>query len=96
LSRLKGLRGTFLDPFGRTEERRMERQLIADYEADIELILAQLKPETLAGAIDLASVPEQIRGFGHVKAASVLQAYARRDALRRQLCAPAGDGSSAR
>lgn len=94
LSRLKGLRGTFLDPFGRTEERRMERQLIADYEADIELILAQLKPETLAGAIDLASVPEQIRGFGHVKAASVLQAYARRDALRRQLRVPAGGEAS--
>jgi len=95
LSRLKGLRGTFLDPFRRTEERRMERQLIADYEADVELILAQLKPETLAGAIDLASVPEQIRGFGHVKAASVLQARARRDALRRHLQALAGDGPSA-
>ena len=74
----------------------MERQLIADYEADIELILAQLKPETLAGAIDLASVPEQIRGFGHVKAASVLQARARRDALHRQLCAPADAGPRAR
>ncbi|ACV36768.1 indolepyruvate ferredoxin oxidoreductase family protein [Accumulibacter sp.] len=95
LSRLKGLRGTLLDPFGRTEERRMERQLITDYEADIELILAQLKPETLAGAIELASVPEQIRGFGHVKAASVLQARARRDALRQQLRAPAGGQENA-
>ncbi|KFB68298.1 MAG: 2-oxoacid ferredoxin oxidoreductase [Candidatus Accumulibacter vicinus] len=94
LSRLKGLRGTFLDPFGRTDERRMERQLITDYEADVELILAQLKPDTLATAIDLASVPERIRGFGHVKTASVRQARARRDGLRRQLLAAPASGQA--
>ena len=88
LSRLKGLRGTFLDPFSRSEERRMERQLLSDYEADVNLILAQLKPESMASAIELASLPEQIRGFGHVKAASVLQVHARRDALRWRLLAP--------
>jgi indolepyruvate ferredoxin oxidoreductase len=49
----------------------------------------RLMPETLASAIELASVPEQIRGFGQVKAASVLQARARQSALRAQLLAPA-------
>ncbi len=88
LSRFKILRGTFLDLFGRTDERRMERQLLADYEADVELLLAQLKPETLAKAIELAGIPEQIRGYGQVKAASVLPARARRDSLRAQLLAP--------
>ncbi|MBN8447702.1 MAG: indolepyruvate ferredoxin oxidoreductase family protein [Candidatus Accumulibacter sp.] len=89
LSRLKALRGTIFDPFGKTEERQMERQLLTDYEADVELMLLRLMPETLASAIELASVPEQIRGFGQVKAASVLQARARQSALRAQLLAPA-------
>lgn len=87
LSKLRGLRGTFADPFGRTTERRMERQLLADYEADVNLILSQLAPETLPSAIELASIPERIRGYGHVKAASVAQARPRQDALRAWLAA---------
>jgi len=89
LSRLKGLRGTPFDVFAYSAERRLERQLIADYEADLELILAQINGASLASAIELASLPEQIRGFGHVKAASVVQARARRAALRQRL-PPAG------
>ena len=85
LSKLKGLRGTFADPFGRTAERRMERQLLADYEADVNLILSRLGPETLTSAIELASIPEKIRGYGHVKAASVARARPRQDALRAHL-----------
>ncbi|MEF8713470.1 MAG: indolepyruvate ferredoxin oxidoreductase family protein [Accumulibacter sp.] len=85
LSRLRFLRGTIFDPFGKTRERRMERQLLADYEADVELMLAQLQEKTQAIAIELAKVPEQIRGYGHVKAASVLPARARRATLRAQL-----------
>jgi len=72
----------------------MERQLLADYEADIELMLARLQEETLASAIELAKVPEQIRGYGHVKAASVLPARARRETLRAQLQAAANTQAS--
>lgn len=89
LSKLKHLRGTFADPFGRTAERRLERQLLADYEADVNLIVSRLGPETMASAIELASLPEKIRGYGHVKAASAAQARPRQDALRTQLAATA-------
>ena len=67
LARLKRLRGTALDPFGYTKDRRIERQLIRDYEALLDELLADLTPETLATAVELASIPERIRGFGPVK-----------------------------
>jgi indolepyruvate ferredoxin oxidoreductase len=67
LARLRVLRGTRLDPFARTDERRTERQLIADYEALVAELLDRLAPPTLATAVALASLPERIRGFGHVK-----------------------------
>jgi len=63
----------------------MERQLIADYESDIALILEHLDAKRLTDAIDLASLPEQIRGFGHVKAASVAKVRPRRNTLRSRL-----------
>ena len=67
LAKLKGLRGTPFDIFGYSAERRMERKLIADYEALLDEVLAGLTPDTHALAVELASVPEKIRGFGHVK-----------------------------
>ena len=67
LARLKGLRGTALDVFGRTEERRTERALIAEYQALVEELCAGLSAERHALALDLAQVPEQIKGYGHVK-----------------------------
>ena len=67
LAKLKFLRGTSLDVFGKTEERRMERQLIEDYKAAIEGLLPTLSATNLANAVELAGLPEQIRGFGHVK-----------------------------
>ncbi len=67
LARFKFLRGTAFDPFGRSAERRTERQLIAEYEALVETLLAGLAAERHALAVELASIPEQIRGFGHVK-----------------------------
>jgi indolepyruvate ferredoxin oxidoreductase len=85
LSRLKILRGTVFDPFAGSDERKMERRLLADYEADIELLLARLDATTLATAIELASLPEPLRGFGHVKAAAVLRMQPRRDELRALL-----------
>ncbi|WP_313083243.1 indolepyruvate ferredoxin oxidoreductase family protein [Pulveribacter sp.] len=67
LAKLKGLRGTALDPFGKTEERRTERALIQEYRACIEELLAGLAPERLALAVEIARIPEDIRGYGHVK-----------------------------
>jgi indolepyruvate ferredoxin oxidoreductase len=67
LSKLKGLRGTALDPFGRTEERRTERALIQEYRRTVEALLPKLTGENLAQAVAIASIPEDIRGFGHVK-----------------------------
>ncbi|MFP5399273.1 MAG: indolepyruvate ferredoxin oxidoreductase family protein [Gammaproteobacteria bacterium] len=68
LARLKGLRGTAFDPFGRTEERRTERALIGEYRACIDELLRALSAERLALAVEIARVPEDIRGYGHVKA----------------------------
>ena len=56
-----------LDPFGKTEERKMERALIVEYRASIEEILKSLNARNLALAVDIARIPEDIRGFGHVK-----------------------------
>ena len=71
LARLKGLRGTALDVFGRTEERRTERALITDYRSSLEEVLAGLTSHAgearYATALEIARIPEQIRGFGHVK-----------------------------
>jgi indolepyruvate ferredoxin oxidoreductase len=67
LARFKGLRGTALDFFGRTAERKRERALVGEYEALIGELLTKLAPHNLALAVDLARIPEQIRGYGHVK-----------------------------
>jgi indolepyruvate ferredoxin oxidoreductase len=68
LARLKGLRGTPFDVFGRTEERRIERALIGEYQTSIDELLATLHEGNLALAVDIARLPEEIRGYGHVKA----------------------------
>ena len=67
LAKLKGLRGTAFDPFGRTEERKTERALIAEYRASIEEVLGTLTSGNLALATEIARIPEEIRGYGHVK-----------------------------
>jgi indolepyruvate ferredoxin oxidoreductase len=67
LAKLKGLRGTPFDVFGYTHERRTERQLVRDYEAVLEEILAKLTPENHAVAVGLANIPQKIKGFGHIK-----------------------------
>ncbi len=71
LAKLKGLRGTALDPFGRTEERKMERALVTQYETSIEEVLQTLDAGNHAAAVDIARIPELIRGYGHVKARNV-------------------------
>jgi indolepyruvate ferredoxin oxidoreductase len=77
LSRLKLLRRTPFDPFGRSAERRRERQLIVDYRNTLEEIIASLTPANHALAVEIASAPEHIRGFGHVKERHLEQATAR-------------------
>ncbi len=67
LAKLRGLRGTALDIFGYTPERRMERRLIGEYEAVIAEIIGKLGPDNHALAVKIASIPEEIRGYGHVK-----------------------------
>jgi indolepyruvate ferredoxin oxidoreductase len=89
LTKLKGLRGSVFDIFGYSRERGMERQLIVDYEADIELILSRLNPESLDTALELAALPEQIRGFGHIKEAAIARIRDKRALLRQQLQKPA-------
>jgi len=68
LQNFKFLRGTVIDPFGHTEERRMERGLIGRYEASIRAALAHLSEANFARTLELATLPAQIRGYGHVKA----------------------------
>jgi indolepyruvate ferredoxin oxidoreductase len=67
LAALKGLRGTRLDLFGYTAERRRERRLIGEYEATVETLLAGLEPNNHALAVQIAALPETMRGFGHIK-----------------------------
>jgi indolepyruvate ferredoxin oxidoreductase len=81
LARLKGLRGSALDVFGKTEERRMERQLLADYEACIAELLKNLNADKLPLAAEIARIPEEIRGYGHVKERHVKAARAKWDGL---------------
>jgi indolepyruvate ferredoxin oxidoreductase len=67
LAKLRFLRGSLLDPFGHTEERKSERALILDYRNAIAALLPTLSSENLSQMVELASVPEDIRGYGHVK-----------------------------
>ena len=87
LAKLKRLRGTAFDIFGRTAERRMERQLIADYRALIERLVADPQLARSKTARDLATLPGQMRGFGHVKEANVAKARLREKELLSQLSA---------
>jgi indolepyruvate ferredoxin oxidoreductase len=84
LARLKGLRGGPLDIFGRTEERRMERALIARYEATVTELLQSLDAGNRALAVEIARLPEDIRGFGHVKLRHVKAVEPRWDALMKR------------
>jgi indolepyruvate ferredoxin oxidoreductase len=76
MAKMKGLRGGALDIFGKTEERRMERGLIASYEAGLDRLVAGLTVEALPLAVKIAQVPQAIRGYGHVKEAAVVTAQA--------------------
>ena len=87
LSKFKFIRGTALDPFGHQSERRVERQLVADYEALVESLLLKdaLDASTHSLAVELARIPEGIRGFGHVKARHIEEAKAKEHELMELL-----------
>ncbi len=85
LAKLKFLRGTALDLFGKTEERKTERALIGEYETLVEEVLAKLTPLNVDTAVALLSIPEQIRGFGHVKEAHLVKARVQWTSLLAQL-----------
>ncbi|WP_291297565.1 indolepyruvate ferredoxin oxidoreductase family protein [Elioraea sp.] len=88
LARGKVLRGTALDLFARQDDRRLEREMIARYEADMEQAIASLSPATRDAATALARHPFSVRGFGPVKQASHAKAEPARRALLDRLAAP--------
>ena len=94
LSKLKGLRGTALDVFGRAEERRTERALVGEYKASVEELLLGLEVGNHPLALEIARIPEQIKGYGHVKARHLAAARQRWDGLMTQWRQP--DAAAAR
>jgi len=88
LAKLRRLRGTPFDIFGRTAERRMERRLIAEYEAVLDEVAAALSPQNHAIAVELAALPLEIRGFGHIKESNRQRAKVKEADLIAQFRAP--------
>jgi indolepyruvate ferredoxin oxidoreductase len=91
LASLKRLRGTMFDVFGHTEERKIERRLIAEYEATVDSLLATLDQINHGLAVQIASVPETMRGFGHIKEKNVVAAKAREASLLAAYRTPASE-----
>jgi indolepyruvate ferredoxin oxidoreductase len=84
LARLKGLRGTPFDLFGRTEERQTERALIVEFRQCVERVLTSVTADNHALAVEIARLPEQIKGFGHVKERNLKAVRARWAELMEQ------------
>ncbi|HEV3010065.1 MAG TPA: indolepyruvate ferredoxin oxidoreductase family protein [Burkholderiales bacterium] len=96
LHRMKFLRGTPFDPFGYTAERRTERALIREYEETVERLLAGLTAQNHALAVQIAAIPEEIRGYGHIKARTLDPARKKRDELlARYAAGPAAERAAA-
>ncbi len=89
LAKMKFLRGTAFDIFGRSAERKAERKLIADYEATLRALLEKLAPDNHALALEIASIPDAIRGYGHVKEKAMAEAAAKHAELMRAWNDPA-------
>lgn len=88
LARFKWLRGSPLDPFQYSGDRKVERRLLGDYEAMLDDLSEHLSPDTIETAIALAELPMKVRGYGHIKAQSVEVADAERKELLEKLRAP--------
>ncbi|PIA70691.1 indolepyruvate ferredoxin oxidoreductase family protein [Pseudomonas sediminis] len=85
LARFKFLRGSVLDPFGHSTERRLERELIEEYEANVAYLLGELNAGNYRTAVALAEIPEQVRGYGHVKEAALAKAREQASQLKARL-----------
>ncbi|MDY0047178.1 MAG: indolepyruvate ferredoxin oxidoreductase family protein, partial [Thauera propionica] len=81
LAKFRSLRGSALDPFARSHDRRLDRELIADYERLIDEIVINLDRSNHEAAIELAAIPDQIRGYGHVRERYLASARQRQAAL---------------
>ncbi len=88
LARLKGLRGSALDIFGRSAERQSERALIGEYRASIDELLPRLTAGNHALAVEIARIPEKIKGYGHVKERNLVAARGHWQELMQQWRAP--------
>ncbi|MDE0510944.1 MAG: indolepyruvate ferredoxin oxidoreductase family protein, partial [Gammaproteobacteria bacterium] len=95
LSQFRFLRGTAFDPFGRTAERKMERQLIATYEQTIQELLQTLSDDNHALAVEIAGLPEQIRGYGYIKTESAVKAMDKLESLMSCWRNPAAQSKAA-
>jgi len=95
VARFKYLRGTPFDIFGYTAERRRERRLIKEYEATIEQILRDLTNDNHGLAMEIASLPDQIRGYGHVKTRHIAESTARKATLLSAYANPQGQATAA-
>ncbi|MDM7458848.1 MAG: indolepyruvate ferredoxin oxidoreductase family protein [Paracoccus sp. (in: a-proteobacteria)] len=84
LAAMKPLRGTPFDPFGYSAERRMERKMIRDYEADMAEVFSAVTEATMPVAVELAELPLSVRGYGPVKEKAAHEAAARREVLLAQ------------
>ena len=85
LARLKFPRGGALDVFARSEDRKLDRSLLADYERTIDAVLAALRPDTHAVAVELAALPEAVRGYGHIRRRHAEHAALRKAELTAKL-----------
>ena len=85
LAKLRVLRGTWLDPFGHSEERKLEQALIGNYERSIGQLLEALDASNYETALAIAELPEQIRGYGHVKEKAVQRVRTQEQQLQARL-----------
>jgi len=88
VARLKFLRKTPWDPLGRTAERKLDRELIADFETRVERVLQLLEPNNHALAVEIAALPQTVRGFGHIKERAAQQYRRRSDELMTTMANP--------
>jgi indolepyruvate ferredoxin oxidoreductase len=88
LAKFRFLRGTALDIFAKSPDRKLERDLIASYEKDVATVLGQLSPVTAETALELLQLPDRIRGYGPVKEKAAVEANKRREQLLADLASP--------
>jgi indolepyruvate ferredoxin oxidoreductase len=93
LNRFRHLRGTLLDPFRNTDDAKLARQLLAEYESDIDFALANASPSKVEHITDLLRLPEHIRGYGHVRERHAAEAEAKRKSLRAAITGQQADAA---